>query len=176
MAENCADPVCSSKTDMFRMGVLGKKSKKKGTATAATTAAAPVDCPLDREELGRATWGLLHTTAAYYPDKPTQAQKNQATTFVESFAQLYPCKHCAGDFQENIKDTPPKQDMPVNSRIDFSLWMCDQHNRVTTKLDKTPFPCTIEALDQRWKTGVAACWAKHESTGETPEESLGQDV
>ncbi|CAK4081798.1 unnamed protein product [Aphanomyces euteiches] len=158
---NCAEPVCDSKTDMFRSGVLGKKKKHGKT---------PLECPLDREELGRASWGLLHTMAAYYPENPSDVDKARAKAFVDSFAQLYPCKHCAADFQESIQVIPPR----VNSRIDFSLWMCEQHNRVTTKLDKKPFPCTIDALDKRWKTGVPACWAKKEDEI-TAEESLGQD-
>lgn len=67
---NCAEPACASKVDMFRsfMGPKGGNGSKAGatTSTAAAAAAskvpvqqAPDDCPLDREELGRATWGLV---------------------------------------------------------------------------------------------------------------------
>ncbi|ETV98210.1 hypothetical protein H310_08933 [Aphanomyces invadans] len=167
---NCADPVCHSKTEMFRSGVLGKTKVKKEGVASTNSSSARAECPLDREELGRATWGLLHTMAAYYPQVPSDAVKSQATSFIKSLAELYPCKHCAVDFQESIVEIPPR----VNSRIDFSLWMCEQHNRVTTKMHKKPFPCTIEALDKRWKTGVASCWTKREDEA-TAQESLGQD-
>ncbi|RHY17629.1 hypothetical protein DYB25_000824 [Aphanomyces astaci] len=188
---NCADPVCHSKTDMFWTGVLGKKKVKKETNAAANTSAAPVECPLDREELGRATWGLLHTMAAYFPEKPSDAMKAHATSFVQALADLYPCKHCAVDFQESIVAIPPRYsslylrnnsvcslvvfDCSVNSRVDFSLWMCEQHNRVTTKLARKPFPCTMDALDKRWKTGDPSCSAKRQDEA-TSQESLGQDT
>lgn len=72
---NCVEPACASKVDMFRsfMGAKGD-SNSNGTKVGATAAAiaaadikapvqqAPDDCPLDREELGRATWGLVRKT------------------------------------------------------------------------------------------------------------------
>jgi len=36
--------------------------------------------------------------------------------------------------------------------------MCEQHNRVNEKLNKECFPCTMEALDRRWRKGVPGCW------------------
>ena len=33
------------------------------------------DCPVDKDELGRSTWNLLHTMAAYYPEKPNNQEK-----------------------------------------------------------------------------------------------------
>ena len=35
-------------------------------------------CPPDRQELGSATWSLLHSVAAYYPDRPTPRQQADA--------------------------------------------------------------------------------------------------
>jgi hypothetical protein len=29
--------------------------------------------------------------------------------------------------------------------------MCEQHNEVSEKLGKKQFPCTLEALDERWR-------------------------
>lgn len=68
----------------------------------------PSSCPLDRRELGEKTWSLLHTIAAYYPEEPTEEQQNAASQFFQALAILYPCRHCAEDFQENITLFPPK--------------------------------------------------------------------
>jgi hypothetical protein len=132
---NCANPVCADKMSIFKMATEqlsrggnasssagnGKKSSPQPAATnnnaTVTTNSSETtiitqevqdQCPLDKNELGRATWNLLHTIAAYYPDEPTPEQQSAAIAFVESLAKLYPCPHCAEDFREDIKKNPPR--------------------------------------------------------------------
>jgi FAD-linked sulfhydryl oxidase len=85
-----------------------KAAASTATAAAAVEAAAtPTDspqavteewkqknCPADVETLGRHTWTLLHTMAAYYPEKPESKQKESMKSFFDSFAQQYPCWFC----------------------------------------------------------------------------------
>lgn len=66
------------------------------------------NCPLDREELGRSTWDLIHTVAAYYPDMPTDTDKENARNFVTSLAYLYPCEICRDDFKDSVSKNPPE--------------------------------------------------------------------
>lgn len=54
-------------------------------------------CPLDKDELGRSTWNLLHTMAATYPDKPTTRQSEDMVSFFGILSQSYPCDICAKD-------------------------------------------------------------------------------
>lgn len=54
---NCVEPACASKVDMFR-SFVGNKGAAKGKGKAAAVSA-PKDCPLGREDLGTATWGLV---------------------------------------------------------------------------------------------------------------------
>lgn len=75
-------------------------STSRQAPPAGTTNAPARDCPYDKDELGRATWGLLHTMAAHYPDKPTAAEAKDVTTFFTVLSKLYPCEPCAKDFQE----------------------------------------------------------------------------
>ena len=60
----------------------------------------PDDCPLDAAELGRSTWGLLHSMAAYYPDKPSDKQQKEMSQFINIFSRFYPCDVCAEDLRE----------------------------------------------------------------------------
>ncbi|XP_067636653.1 FAD-linked sulfhydryl oxidase ALR isoform X3 [Eurosta solidaginis] len=52
--------------------------------------AVPQGCPLDKIALGQATWGLLHTMAAFYEDNPTDNQKRDIKTFLEVLSRVYP--------------------------------------------------------------------------------------
>ncbi|XP_071450263.1 FAD-linked sulfhydryl oxidase ALR [Hetaerina americana] len=104
-------------------------------------------CPLDKDELGNATWGLLHTIAAKYPEKPTQKEKEGMKQFVNIFSEYYPCEHCAEDFRKDLKVSPPR----TNSYQEFSQWLCEMHNRVNHKLGKPKFDCKL--VDERWRDG-----------------------
>lgn len=49
------------------------------------------NCPADSVALGKAAWTLLHTTAAYYPDRPAPSQMDSMRSFMASFIDNYPC-------------------------------------------------------------------------------------
>ncbi|CAG9560891.1 unnamed protein product [Danaus chrysippus] len=105
------------------------------------------ECPLDKDELGRHTWGFLHSMASYFPEKPTHTQSNDMSKFFNIFAQFYPCEPCALDFKEDIAKHPPK----TKSRKDLVKWLCERHNTVNIKLGKPVFDCS--KANERWKDG-----------------------
>lgn len=105
------------------------------------------DCPPDVEELGRSSWTLLHTMAAFYPDKANAQQQSDMSSFLKYFSRLYPCWVCANDFQDWMGKTPP----PLETRDDFGNWMCKAHNVVNLKLGKKEFDCS--RWQERWKDG-----------------------
>uniref|UniRef100_T1E7H3 Sulfhydryl oxidase n=1 Tax=Anopheles aquasalis TaxID=42839 RepID=T1E7H3_ANOAQ len=111
------------------------------------TAGPPANCPLDKEQLGQQTWGLLHTIAAYYPTTPTEAEERNVRTFFTSFSKLYPCEYCAKDFQQELKEMPPE----TKSQHALSQWLCRIHNRVNVKLGKPEFDCS--KVNERWRDG-----------------------
>ncbi|CAG7836048.1 unnamed protein product [Allacma fusca] len=106
-------------------------------------------CPLDKDELGHNTWSLLHTMAAYFPEKPSPMQQKEMSAFMKLFSKYYPCDHCARDFRESIATNPPE----TQTRSAFAKWLCQMHNEVNRKLGKEEFNC--ELVDERWKDGWA---------------------
>jgi len=105
------------------------------------------DCPVDSMELGRSTWTFLHTMAAYVPDQPTRRERRELSHFMGTLSRFYPCQPCAQEMQTQLKKEPPQ----VNTRDDFSQWMCRLHNEVNTRLGKPLFDCS--RVDERWRDG-----------------------
>eukprot|EP00249_Psilotum_nudum_P022225 c28422_g2_i1 orf=702-1481(-) len=56
-----------------------------------------------KEELGRATWTLLHTIAAQFPARPTRQQQCDVKELMAILSRIYPCKQCADHFKEVLK-------------------------------------------------------------------------
>jgi FAD-linked sulfhydryl oxidase len=44
----------------------------------------------------------------YYPDQPTPEYQEKTKNFIQTLSLLYPCSHCAEDFQQEIKKSPPR--------------------------------------------------------------------
>lgn len=141
---DCERPACDDIKDALPKSMAEIEAMKKKMAKQREK---NVECPPRTAELGRSSWKLLHSMAAWYPDKPTTEQKTKITNFFQGLAEFYPCPWCADDFQDNIKKTPVKAD----SREDLCMWLCDQHNRVNQKLGKPLFQCNMKNLDERWR-------------------------
>jgi len=73
-------------------------------ATEASSSLSPpadyLDCPVERDVLGRHSWTLLHTMAANVPDKPTRDEQKQLTQFMTTLSNFYPCGFCAEELKE----------------------------------------------------------------------------
>ncbi|KAF2800580.1 mitochondrial FAD-linked sulfhydryl oxidase-like protein ERV1 [Melanomma pulvis-pyrius CBS 109.77] len=109
----------------------------------------PADCPPDIVALGRSSWTLLHSITATYPTAPSPELQSETKTFIHTFSKLYPCWHCASDFQMWLKED--RNTPRVSSRAEFGQWMCEAHNAVNVKLGKKEFDCN--RWEERWKTG-----------------------
>lgn len=91
-----------------------------------------------KAELGRASWKLLHTMMARFPEKPTEDDSLALKSYIQLFSRLYPCGDCARHFQGLLKKFPPQ----VSSRNAAAGWACFVHNEVNKRLKKPEFDCT----------------------------------
>ena len=151
-APPCVERACSSKADAMRK-MFEQTGKPAPVATVPATSSGAGPCPPDRDELGRHSWTLLHTLAAYFPDEPTADESKAAVGFVQALGILYPCSHCAADLRYSMAENPPK----AGSRAELSAWLCEAHNRVNRALGKSVFSCALADLDERWRTGGKHC-------------------
>uniref|UniRef100_A0A915C8L7 Sulfhydryl oxidase n=1 Tax=Parascaris univalens TaxID=6257 RepID=A0A915C8L7_PARUN len=70
------------------------------------------DCPLDTEQLGKSTWNFLHTMAAYYPEKPSEEDKNNARMMMHLLGKILTFLNASMDYSwtdevDGLLDSPP---------------------------------------------------------------------
>jgi FAD-linked sulfhydryl oxidase len=107
-------PESQKETNIDAKGASASSSAASAAAATSAAAAAPAattdennvpapsddpewrrkNCPPDVEALGSSTWTLLHTMAAYYPERPAPSQMESMKMFFHGFAQHYPCWFC----------------------------------------------------------------------------------
>lgn len=91
-----------------------------------------------KQELGRASWKYFHTLLARFPDKPTKEERDKLATFVQLYAELYPCGECSYHFVKLLDKYPPQ----TSSRTAAALWGCHVHNIVNNYLKKPEYDCS----------------------------------
>lgn len=105
-----------------------------------------------RAELGHGTWNMLHRVAAKFDKDPTPERRAEVAHFFDVFSHFYPCEECAGHFRGMLAEHP----IDARSNKHLSLWLCKLHNIVNERLHKPAFPCTLEALAEKY--GDCGCF------------------
>jgi len=123
---------------------FSKHSKTTKTNFGSSSSSAAAAAGITREDIGRATWLFLHTLAAQYPERPTRQQRKDAKTLIDVLTRMYPCGECARHFKQVVAASPPR----VESKKEFSHWMCEIHNVVNRSLGKPSFNCNL--VESRW--------------------------
>ena len=101
----------------------------------------------EKSQNGNHFWNFMHTLAAYYPEKPSSDEREKMKFFVQNSAYYFLIEpKWIKRFHKHIEAMPPKLD----SRDDFILWTCEQHNLVNESIGKQVFPCVLEGLKKRW--------------------------
>ncbi|PWN22225.1 hypothetical protein BCV69DRAFT_281235 [Microstroma glucosiphilum] len=140
------------------------------TSPSSTSSASTLSCPPDVEELGRSSWDLLHSIAATYPEKPSEAEQSALLSLLKALPILYPCRHCAQALQEDYtrRDSvttaspPSADDMKVSeaviSKSQAMRFTCSIHNEVNERLGKPKWDCEdLRKLKERWEDGGQKC-------------------
>ncbi|SCV02873.1 LAMI_0H03664g1_1 [Lachancea mirantina] len=91
-----------------------------------------------KEKLGRASWTYFHTLLARFPDEPTQEERLKLATFLQLYAELYPCGECSKHFVKMLQRSPPQ----TSSRVAAAMWGCHMHNLVNEHLKKPLYDCS----------------------------------
>jgi len=159
--EGCDDSICIDKPKIETSEKINITSLTKRTLDEVVHP----QRPLFRTEIGRITWKALHRMTVNYPESPKQDEKIKMAAFFEGLARVFPCKHCADDFQNGIyliiilivyykfnieiKSNPPK----VDNRDELIKWLCVQHNTVNKKINKKEiYDCdNIEKIKNEYK-------------------------
>ncbi|KAI9921897.1 hypothetical protein PsorP6_000077 [Peronosclerospora sorghi] len=103
-------------------------------------------CPLDRQALGNATWGLLHLIGIYYPDKPSSQYQVKSKTFIEALALMYPCVSIVlAISSRRLPNLRHEWNLP--QLFDVAVRTAQIVNR---KLNKPVFVYTMKNLEERW--------------------------
>jgi len=107
--------------------------------------------PPTKEELGRATWTFLHTMASSFPAADAQEEAHKLTlitSFLNAFVQLYPCADCGAHFKTLLNSTPVPE---TQTRDKLEIWLCERHNDVNMRLNKSITSCQLDQIRSRWK-------------------------
>lgn len=88
-------------------------------------------------QLETATWTVLQTIAAQFPEVPTAKQQKDVEHLIESLARVFPCASCAEQFQEILRNDPPV----LRSGHELQRWMSDLQSAVNHSPDRPAFSC-----------------------------------
>lgn len=100
--------------------------------------------PLSRPVLGHASWAMLHTMAALFPEDASLTKQSAMISFLTALGELYPCATCARHFRLFMSQHPLPP-LGALHRDSLSKWLCAAHNGVNARTDKPIQDCALIA-------------------------------
>ncbi len=82
-------------------------------------------------------WKFLHYVSLGAPKNLNESEANHYRNFYESLQYILPCKSCAKNYAQNIKDHPINDHL--KTRDDLVRWVIEIHNRVNRELGKREY-------------------------------------
>jgi len=83
-------------------------------------------------------WKTAHTVISAYPLEPTDEEKIQFRSYLESFCFILPCSECRTNWYHLLEKNGMNEEVLAN-RYTFSKWLFDSHNHVNESLGKRKF-------------------------------------
>ena len=104
---------------------------------------------------GPPLWHFLHTMSFNYPCSPTKKDKQYYKQFIESLANILPCKYCRENLPKNFKQSKYSSKVYTN-RNSFSRWMFTLHETVNKMLGKKS-GLTYNSVKKRYEQFRSRC-------------------
>jgi hypothetical protein len=95
----------------------------------------------------------LHSVASLYPDKPTEAERQLMTTWLDLFRDTITCPTCMAHFSEMLSNYRAQFPNMLYSRRDFLLFTFRAHNAVNKRIGKPIYP-TVQACFEALRNNV----------------------
>ncbi len=144
MGQGCEESICVDKPSISQFNtksnsVLFKQTEENHLYP---------ERPLYRTEFGNSTWKVLHRISAFYPDKPSDEEKDLMSRMIKGLSIHFPCPECRDHYKNEISVSPVRNE----NRRDLVSWMCYQHNQVNKRLGKDIVDCqNIDRLIKDFK-------------------------
>ena len=98
-------------------------------------------------------WMTLHSVSTIYPEKPTQAERDLMSTWLDMFRDTITCPSCKGHFTQMLQNYRTMFPNMMASRQDFAMFGFRAHNAVNRRLNK-PVQGTLGECMDRLRTNV----------------------
>lgn len=107
---------------------------------------------MNKAELGKSFWTVLHTTVQNVKDPPTGREQREIISFINSMAEIYPCDECKGGF-----DWILDREIDFSSKKSLVLSICNWHNAVNSHIGHPVFDCAPEKLEELYSMPCPSC-------------------
>ena len=90
--------------------------------------------PTSPKVWGKSFWNTFHIVALGYSEDPTSQEMQSYKTFYETFGQVLPCKKCAKNYIDHLRELPLSNRL-INKDALFA-WTVSMHNLVNREMSK----------------------------------------
>ena len=92
-------------------------------------------------------WVLLYSTAAYFPLKPTETDREVFKTYFQNFTDQCKDPKIGGCIERAMKILPPRKDLDRN---ELMMWVCNIESICRKEAGLPAKQCRASKLQKRW--------------------------